>query len=61
MADAHTVMTRVPVLVNISTSTSSTAAQLAAVINWLTFAIGLPALGLAIYALRNLTHGVWTL
>ncbi|XP_060943729.1 uncharacterized protein si:ch211-132e22.4 [Limanda limanda] len=58
MADTNTVTTTVPLLINItSNATTSTSAQVATVINWLTFSIGLPAIGLAIYALKNLSKG----
>ncbi|XP_041865438.1 uncharacterized protein LOC121655091 [Melanotaenia boesemani] len=39
---------------NISTPA---AVQVATVVNWLTFCIGLPAIGLAIYTLKNLSKG----
>ncbi|KAK2824648.1 hypothetical protein Q5P01_021823 [Channa striata] len=41
------------------TGNSSTpiSAQVTTVVNWLTFTIGLPAIGLAMYALKNLSKG----
>ncbi|XP_044070062.1 uncharacterized protein LOC122884330 [Siniperca chuatsi] len=61
MADSNTVTT-VPVLVNVTgnltgNTTTPTAVQVAKVISWLTFSIGLPAIALAIYTLKNLSKG----
>ncbi|XP_067466730.1 adrenocorticotropic hormone receptor-like [Thunnus thynnus] len=59
MADSNTVTT-VPVLNNVTgnlNATLPTTVQVAKMINWLTFAIGLPAIGLAIYILKNLSKG----
>ncbi|GAA6235054.1 uncharacterized protein LOC108872908 [Lates japonicus] len=58
MADSNTVSTTVPLLINITGNTTTpTSVQVAKVISWLTFAIGLPAIALAIYALKNLSKG----
>lgn len=61
MADSNTVTTTVPVLNNVTgnlNATLPTTVQVAKVISWLTFAIGLPAIGLAIYTLKNLSKGL---
>uniref|UniRef100_A0A3Q3QM80 G-protein coupled receptors family 1 profile domain-containing protein n=1 Tax=Monopterus albus TaxID=43700 RepID=A0A3Q3QM80_MONAL len=56
MADSST--TTVPILINVtSNTTTTTVVPVAQVINWLTFGIGLPAIGLAMYALKNLSKG----
>uniref|UniRef100_A0A8D2ZVL8 G-protein coupled receptors family 1 profile domain-containing protein n=1 Tax=Scophthalmus maximus TaxID=52904 RepID=A0A8D2ZVL8_SCOMX len=55
MADTDNVATTVPLLTtgNLKdNTTATTTVQVATVINWLTFIIGLPAIGLAIYALK---------
>ncbi|XP_072247635.1 uncharacterized protein [Leuresthes tenuis] len=61
MADNNTVTT-VPDLININgnltgNNTTTGHVQVAKVIHWLTFCIGLPAIGLAIYTLKNLSKG----
>ncbi|XP_071336050.1 uncharacterized protein [Trachinotus anak] len=56
MADSNTVTTTVPLLINATSNISSPASvQVAKVISWLTFSFGLPAIALAIYALKNLS------
>ncbi|XP_071336048.1 platelet-activating factor receptor isoform X1 [Trachinotus anak] len=58
MADSNTVTTTVPLLINATSNISSPASvQVAKVISWLTFSFGLPAIALAIYALKNLSKG----
>ncbi|XP_078032465.1 uncharacterized protein LOC144467516 [Epinephelus lanceolatus] len=62
MAVSNIVTTTVPVLINVTgnltgNTTTPTAVQVAQVISWLTFSIGLPAIGLAIYTLKNLSKG----
>ncbi|XP_051285366.1 uncharacterized protein LOC127379591 [Dicentrarchus labrax] len=61
MADNNTVTTTVPVLYvtgNLTGNhTTPTAVQVANVIKWVTFSIGLPAIALAIYTLKNLSKG----
>ncbi|XP_042358464.1 uncharacterized protein LOC121954821 [Plectropomus leopardus] len=62
MADSNTVTTTVPVLLNVTgnvtgNATTPATVQVAQVISWLTFSIGLPAIGLAIYTLKNLSKG----
>ncbi|XP_071389793.1 proteinase-activated receptor 2 [Centroberyx affinis] len=58
MADNNTVTPSVTVLVNISgNGTTPTIDRVAQVIGWLTFSIGLPAIGLAIYTLKHLAKG----
>ncbi|KAL6102164.1 uncharacterized protein ACO6RY_17264 [Pungitius sinensis] len=64
MADGKPVTTtpNVPAPINATVNatvntTTLGAVDLAHVINWLTLSIGLPAIGLAIYALRNLSKG----
>ena len=62
MADSNTVTTTVPVLVNVTGNlTTPTAVQVATVVSWLTFSIGLPAIALAIYTLKNLSKGLYPL
>ncbi|MEQ2281105.1 hypothetical protein AMECASPLE_026954 [Ameca splendens] len=39
-------------------STTSSAVHVASVISWLSFCIGLPVLGLALYTLKNLSKGL---
>jgi len=61
MADNNAVTT-VPDLINITgnltgNNTTTGPVQVAKVIHWLTFCIGLPAIGLAIYTLKNLSKG----
>ncbi|XP_030011305.1 uncharacterized protein LOC115433888 [Sphaeramia orbicularis] len=60
--NSNTVTTAHPVLIvstaaNLSNSSSPAAVQVAQVINWLTLGIGLPAIALAIYTLKNLAKG----
>ncbi|XP_038588695.1 uncharacterized protein LOC119913355 [Micropterus salmoides] len=59
MADSNT--PTVPVLLsitaNLTGNTTAAAVHLATVINWLTFSIGLPAIALALYTLKNLSKG----
>lgn len=50
MADSSSIST------NLSTNATITG-QVATVINWLTFGIGLPAIALAMYALKNMSRG----
>ncbi|KAI3363486.1 hypothetical protein L3Q82_012100 [Scortum barcoo] len=62
MGDNDTATTTVRILATItgnltSNATTPTAVQVAHVIRWLTFCIGLPAIGLAIYTLKNLSKG----
>nr|XP_040035148.1 uncharacterized protein si:ch211-132e22.4 [Gasterosteus aculeatus aculeatus] len=59
MAVGNSVTTTVLINVtgNVSGNATSNAVNLAQVINWLTLSIGLPAIGLAIYTLRNLSKG----
>ncbi|XP_034754354.1 melanocortin receptor 5-like [Etheostoma cragini] len=58
MADRNTVTTTVHVLSNVTGNTTTpTSVRIATVINWLTFCIGLPAIGLAMYTLKNLSKG----
>ncbi|XP_032446054.1 uncharacterized protein LOC116737152 [Xiphophorus hellerii] len=58
MADASTQVTTQSEIINFtSNSTASTAVQVATVMKWLTFGIGLPVLVLALYALKNLSKG----
>lgn len=70
MADRSTVTTTVPVLATVTgnltgnltgNATTPTAVQVANVISWLTVSIGLPAIGLAIYTLKNLSKGLYSL
>ncbi|XP_026165095.1 uncharacterized protein LOC113131725 [Mastacembelus armatus] len=51
-----------PILLSITSNvthntTTPTAVHMATVVSWLTFSIGLPAIGLALYALKNLSRG----
>ncbi|XP_076598603.1 uncharacterized protein LOC143327887 [Chaetodon auriga] len=60
MADSSTVTTAV--LINVTANLTGNAsapsnAQVVKVISWLTFSIGLPAIALAIYTLKNLSKG----
>ncbi|XP_068424061.1 uncharacterized protein si:ch211-132e22.4 [Clinocottus analis] len=59
MADGNTVTTTVPVRVNVTGNLTGNATvdQAAQVIGWLTLTVGLPAIGLAIYTLKNLSKG----
>ncbi|KAK9541257.1 hypothetical protein VZT92_001315 [Zoarces viviparus] len=58
MADSNTVTATVPVRINVTGNLTGNATIPAAqVINWLTISIGLPAIGLAIYTLKNLSKG----
>ncbi|KAG8000323.1 hypothetical protein GBF38_002563 [Nibea albiflora] len=62
MADNYKATTTVPVLINVTgnltgNTTTLAAVQVANVIRWLTFSIGLPAIALAIYTLKNLSKG----
>ncbi|KAE8281021.1 hypothetical protein D5F01_LYC21599 [Larimichthys crocea] len=62
MADNYIVTPTVPVLVNVTgnltgNTTTHAAVHVAIVIKWLTFSIGLPAIALAIYTLKNLSKG----
>ncbi|XP_070697699.1 platelet-activating factor receptor-like [Pempheris klunzingeri] len=62
MADSSTVTTTVPVLISVTgnltgNTTTPTAVRVANVISWVTFSIGLPTIGLAIYTLKNLSKG----
>lgn len=63
MADSNT--PTVPVLIsitaNLTGNTTAAAVHLATVINWLTFSIGLPAIALALYTLKNLSKGLYSL
>ncbi len=66
MADNNTVTTTLPVLTPVTCNltdnkTTPTAVQVANVISWVTFSIGLPAIGLAIYTLKNLSKGLYSL
>lgn len=63
MADNYIVTPTVPVLVNVTgnltgNTTTHAAVHVAIVIKWLTFSIGLPAIALAIYTLKNLSKGL---
>ncbi|XP_060896348.1 uncharacterized protein LOC132975654 [Labrus mixtus] len=62
MAESSTETATVPVLTNVThnpsgNGTTPPGVQVANVISWLTFSIGLPAIGLAIYTLKNLSKG----
>ncbi|KAK5854376.1 hypothetical protein PBY51_015450 [Eleginops maclovinus] len=58
MADGNAGASAVFVLLNVTGSSNSTrAVQAAQVIQWLTLSIGLPAIGLALYTLKNLSKG----
>ncbi|XP_022603928.1 uncharacterized protein LOC111223907 [Seriola dumerili] len=58
MADSNAVTTTAPLLINLTGNTSTPATvQVAKVISWLTFTLGLPVIGLALYALKNLSKG----
>ena len=59
MADSNTVTTAVPVNLTGNTTTPASV-QVAQVLSWLTFFIGLPAIGLAIYTLKNLSKGLYS-
>lgn len=44
---------------NVTGNTSAAAtAQVAKVISWVTFSVGLPVIGLALYTLKNLSKGL---
>lgn len=63
MADGNTGVATLSEIFSITvnltgSNTTSNAVQVANVINWLTFGIGLPALGLALYMLKNLSKGL---
>ncbi|XP_029926892.1 lysophosphatidic acid receptor 6-like [Myripristis murdjan] len=58
MADGTAVTPTATVLSNITSNSSTpTTDQVAKVIGWLTFSLGLPAIGLAIYTLQHLAKG----
>ncbi|XP_033991642.1 G-protein coupled receptor 20 [Trematomus bernacchii] len=58
MADGNSVASAVFVLLNVSGNSNSTGSfQASQVIRWLTLSIGLPAIGLALYTLKNLSKG----
>ncbi|XP_076016403.1 uncharacterized protein LOC143008504 [Genypterus blacodes] len=58
MADRNTVVTADIVHINITGNTTGPSVDhVAQVIRWLTLAIGMPAIGLAIYTLKNLSKG----
>lgn len=44
-----------------ATNKTATNVHLAKVMNWLTFSLGLPAIGLALYILKNLSKGLSSL
>lgn len=44
-----------------ATNNTATSVHLAKVMNWLTFSLGLPAIGLALYILKNLSKGLSSL
>lgn len=46
---------------NTATNNTATNVHLAKVMNWLTFSLGLPAIGLALYILKNLSKGLSSL
>nr|XP_046258486.1 uncharacterized protein LOC124066262 [Scatophagus argus] len=62
MADSSTVTTTGPLPLNVTANltgntTTAATAQVAKVISWVTFSIGLPVIALAIYILKNLSKG----
>lgn len=66
MADSNTVTATVAVLINVTdnlkgNTTALTPVQVANVISWVTFSIGLPAIALALYTLKNLSKGLYSL
>lgn len=66
MADNTTVTIAGPDLLSVTTSatgnnTTAANVHLAKVMNWLTFSLGLPAIGLALYILKNLSKGLSSL
>lgn len=70
MADNNMVTTAVPDLLSLTTNviadvtdntTTPANVHFAKVMNWLTFSLGLPAIGLALYILKNLSKGLSSL
>ncbi|KAG7463324.1 hypothetical protein JOB18_011857 [Solea senegalensis] len=57
MADARSQTTTVHALANANANATSAAAQVATVIDWLTFSVGLPVIAMAIYVLKNVSSG----
>lgn len=58
MASSDAFPVTLPDLFNITgNSTAPVAVQVAQIIKWMTFFVGLPAIGLAIYTLKNLSKG----
>ncbi|XP_029031608.1 uncharacterized protein LOC114870736 [Betta splendens] len=56
MADSSALAAAVSISSNLTANATLTV-QVAAVINWLSFGIGLPAIALALYALKNMSKG----
>lgn len=64
MADGSTVTTAPPAFFSVNVTgndTSAASVQVAKVVKWLTLSLGLPAIGLALYALKNLSKGLSSL
>ena len=60
--DINTVISAVTFFTNNTTNTTAPPSDhVAKVIGWLTFSIGLPAIGLAIYVMKNLVKGTFSL